>query len=106
MKKRIKLEYIFLFLSIIFSVVFTFYKLGDTHLIEFDEGIYGLVAKNILKSGDWVTLQWRLGSPWFDKGPLYLWLTAASIKVFGLTSFAVRFWSAIFGMFGCLSVYL
>ena len=106
MKKTVKLEYLFLLISILFSVIFIFYKLGETHLIEFDEGIYGLVAKNILKSGDWFTLQWNLGSPWFDKGPLYLWLTAISIKVFGLTSFAVRFWSAFSGVVGCLSVYL
>lgn len=106
MKRVIKPEYVFLLTSILFSVFFTFYKLGETHLIEFDEGIYGLVAANILKSGDWFTLQWKLGLPWFDKGPLYLWLTALAIKVFGLTSFAVRFWSAAFGALGCLSVYL
>jgi 4-amino-4-deoxy-L-arabinose transferase-like glycosyltransferase len=29
-----------------------------------------------------------------------------SIKAFGLTSFAVRFWSAAFGVIGCVSVFL
>lgn len=106
MKRALSAESIFLFVSILFSLIFIFYGLGDTHLIEYDEGIYGLVAKNILKSGEWFTLQWNLGAPWFDKGPLYLWLTALSIKIFGLTSFAVRFWSAVFGVVGCLSVYL
>lgn len=106
MRKLLRAEFIFLIISVLFSTFFIFYNLGATHLIEYDEGIYALVAKNILKSGDWFTLQWNLGSPWFDKGPLYLWLTALSIKVFGLTSFAVRFWSAAFGVVGCFSVYL
>lgn len=82
----------------LFSGFFTFYRLGENYLIEYDEGIYGLVAKNILRTGDWFTLHWKLDFPWFDKGPLYLWLTALSLKIFGFQSLAVRFWSAIFGL--------
>ncbi|MCL5004189.1 MAG: glycosyltransferase family 39 protein [Patescibacteria group bacterium] len=96
---------IYFLTAAVFALFFMFYRLGVNHLIEFDEGIYGLVAKNILKSGDWVTLQWNYGHPWFDKGPLYLWLTALSLKVFGLNAFAVRFWSALLGFVGCLSLF-
>lgn len=83
-----------------------FYKLGANHLIEYDEGIYALVANNILKTGDLVTLHWQLNLPWFDKGPLYLWLTALTIELAGPTAGSVRFWSAFLGLASIISVFL
>lgn len=106
MKKLASPDLIYLTFIILFSVFFIFFGLGVNHLIEFDEGIYALVAKNILKTGDWFTLHWRLSSPWFDKGPFYLWFTAVFIKIFGLTSFSVRLTSALLGVLGIISVYL
>ena len=103
---RIKKPYqIYLIVSILFSLSVFFVKLGKSHLIEYDEAIYGLVAKNIIKTGDVFTLHWKLEQPWFDKGPLYLWLTALSLKVFGFNAFAVRFWSALFGFLSSLTVF-
>lgn len=106
MKKLISQDGIYLIGISLFSIFIIFFRLGNNHLIEFDEGIYALVAKNILRTGDWFTLHWNLSSPWFDKGPFYLWLTAIAIKIFGLTAFSVRLTSAVFGVVGVIAVYL
>jgi 4-amino-4-deoxy-L-arabinose transferase-like glycosyltransferase len=90
---------------IVFSAAFLFWQLGRNHLIEWDEGIYALVAKNILATGDWLTFTWQHGFPWFEKPPLYFWLTAPLIKILGTTSLAPRIWPALFGLGSVLATY-
>lgn len=54
-----------------------------------DEGRYVGVAFEMLRSGDWLvpTLD---GLPYFHKPPLFYWLTAASLAVFGINDWAAR----------------
>lgn len=88
-----------------FSSLFLFWQLGRNHLIEWDEGIYALVSKNILVTGDWLTFTWQHGFPWFEKPPLYMWLTAPLIKILGTTSLAPRIWPSLFGLGTIITVY-
>lgn len=74
-------------------VMFGFF-LGQDSLYDWDEAWYGQVVKELLATGDWITLQWR-GSPFFDKPPLAIWAMAASASAFGLTETALRLPSAI-----------
>lgn len=78
-----------------FTLVFI--GLGKNSLITWDEAIYGKIAKNIINTGDWSTLQWKLGKTWFEKPPLYFWSTAFFMKMFGVSEFAVRLTSALSG---------
>ncbi len=80
------------------------FKLGISSLWNMDEPIYGEVSKEILKLGDWVTLHFNY-QEWFDKPPLYMWLTAINFKIFGWSEFTVRIWSALFGIGGVITVY-
>ena len=43
-----------------------------------------------------MTLTWN-NAPFFHKPPLYFWLTALTYKLIGVSEFAARLWSAIFG---------
>lgn len=86
------------FLSLSFAAFFFLWRLGENHLIEFDEAIYAVIAKNISQGGDWLTLTLRGSIPWFDKPPLYFWLSALSLKIFGLNSLPPRLPSALFGI--------
>jgi len=95
-----------LIILLVFSSFFLFWQLGRNHLIEWDEGIYALVAKNILRTGDWLTFTWQHGFPWFEKPPLYFWLTALLVKILGTTSLAPRIWSALFGLGSIITTYL
>jgi 4-amino-4-deoxy-L-arabinose transferase-like glycosyltransferase len=54
-----------------------------------DEGRYVGVAREMLLNGEWLVPTLN-GAPFFHKPPLFYWLTAASMKVFGTHMLAVR----------------
>lgn len=54
-----------------------------------DEGRYVGVAWEMLRSGDWVTPTLD-GLPFLHKPPLFYWITAAAMNVFGSNQWAVR----------------
>jgi 4-amino-4-deoxy-L-arabinose transferase-like glycosyltransferase/O-antigen ligase len=82
-------------------------NLGVNHLIPYDEAIYAKVSRNILQTGDWLTLHWQDTTiPWFEKPPLYFWLSAATLKVLPSSpELAVRLPSALFGIATVMLVY-
>ncbi|MDE2440923.1 MAG: glycosyltransferase family 39 protein, partial [Betaproteobacteria bacterium] len=55
-----------------------------------DEGRYVGVAWEILQSGHWSTPLLD-GMPYFHKPPLFYWLTALSLKIFGVSAWSARF---------------
>ena len=89
---------------VVFSGFFIFWGLGRTTLVDWDESIYAGVAKEMVVRGDWLTLYWN-GQKFFEKPPLYFWLTALNFLIFGFSEFAARFWSAILGIIGVVVVY-
>ena len=54
-----------------------------------DEGRYVGVAWEMLRSGDWI-VPTEDGLPFFHKPPLFYWLTAASMHVFGVGAASAR----------------
>ena len=78
--------------------------LGVQSLANWDEAIYGVVTREFLAHPG-LTLRYgdRL---WFEKPPLAFWLMAASSSVFGLTEFALRLPSAVFGIAAVVLQYL
>ncbi len=93
-------------LLFILSTTLIFVNLGVNKLIPYDEAIYAKVSQNILVTGDWLTLSWRTGHPWFEKPPLYFWISALSLNFLPkMPELAVRLPSAVFGLFSILVVY-
>ncbi len=74
--------------------VLYFAWLGSFPLLDPDEPVYGQVAREMLAHGDWLTPHYH-GVIWFDKPPLFDWLAATSMALFGVTEFAARFPSAL-----------
>jgi 4-amino-4-deoxy-L-arabinose transferase-like glycosyltransferase len=68
--------------------------LGSGTLWDNSETAYGEVAREILRTHDWIVLHLN-GEQWFVQPPLYFWIAAICAKVFGLTSFALRLPSAL-----------
>jgi len=78
--------------------------LGRESLANWDEAIYGVIARNLL-SRPGLTLYYA-GQPWFEKPPFLFWLMAASSSFFGMTEFALRLPSAFFGISAIALQYL
>ena len=74
-------------------------------LLSWDEGLYGAVSKEIVRTGNWIDLYWA-GVTWSDKPPLYMWVTAFFYNIFGINEFSVRLFSVLCGTGTVLATYL
>ncbi len=72
--------------------------------VDPNEGMYGSIAREMADSGDWVTPRFN-GVRYFEKPPLYYWLSALMISQFGPSEWAVRFWGAISALGTVLLIY-
>jgi|KBSSwiStaDraftv2_1062776.scaffolds.fasta_scaffold32680_2 4-amino-4-deoxy-L-arabinose transferase-like glycosyltransferase len=76
-----------------------FLTLDARHLLPSDEGRYAEIAREMLASGDWVTIRYN-GVKYFEKPPLHMWMTALSFQAFGVGEWQARLWVALTGAFG------
>jgi 4-amino-4-deoxy-L-arabinose transferase-like glycosyltransferase len=72
------------------------FRLGQGPLLDFDEATYAEIAREIGVFHDFVHLHFDF-APWFNKAPLYQWLTYLAYQVFGVGEFGARFVSALAG---------
>ena len=70
-----------------------------------DEGRYVDVAWEMLRSGDWLTPTLD-GLPFFHKPPLFYWITAGSMSLFGLNEWAARAAPILSAWTGAFAMYL
>jgi 4-amino-4-deoxy-L-arabinose transferase-like glycosyltransferase len=107
MKKR--LDLIILPAILLVALCLRFYKLGRIpQALSQDETSIGYNAYSILQTGkDEYGKAWPLYFKAFGeyKSPVYIYLTAILIKLFGLNAFAVRFPSAFSGVLTVLIIY-
>ncbi len=82
----------------IFFALFALYfaGLGTYPLVDTDEPVYGQVAKEMAAGAGWLTPHYN-GGLWFDKPPLFYWLSGISARLLGPSEFAVRLPSALWG---------
>ncbi|RUT78778.1 phospholipid carrier-dependent glycosyltransferase [Ancylomarina longa] len=80
-------------LFVIFCYIFLFQ--GSRGIYESTEGRYADVAYTMLTTGDWIHPKLHPEQAHWTKPPVYYWATAASLKVFGKNTFAVRFPNAL-----------
>lgn len=72
-------------------LLFLFLGLNLYPLMDVDETRYAVMARDLANSWDWNVLLLN-HVPFLEKPPLYFWLVASSIKLFGgFSAFAVRF---------------
>ena len=82
------------FVGAIVAALITLPGLGAGTLWDNSETCYGEVAREVLLTHDWVVMHLN-AAPWFVQPPLYFWIGALFIKMFGLTSFALRLPAAL-----------
>ncbi|MDM8174614.1 MULTISPECIES: ArnT family glycosyltransferase [Olivibacter] len=74
-------------------------------VMEPDGALYASIAKNMLLYNDWLNLYVR-GQDWLDKPHLTFWLAASSFKLLGISGFAYKLPSLLFGWLGSYYLYL
>ena len=73
-------------------------------LLDNDSAHHGNIALHMYLTGDYVQLIDE-GKDYLDKPHLHFWLAALSYHVFGVTTFAYKFPSLVFTIFGLYSTY-
>lgn len=79
-----------------------FARAGWGPLPNYDDAYYAEKAKQMLRTGDWLTPHFA-GHARLDNPPLFLWLVAIAFRVFGISAWAAVFWSALAGV-ACVSL--
>jgi 4-amino-4-deoxy-L-arabinose transferase-like glycosyltransferase len=67
---------------------------GGRGVLDYDEGHYSQVALRMTETGDWVT-PYVDGVRFLEKPPLMYWVSAASLRAFGRSEFALRLPTAL-----------
>ncbi|MEM2954953.1 MAG: glycosyltransferase family 39 protein [Candidatus Nanoarchaeia archaeon] len=75
-------------------------------MLDGDTAFYAKIAKNIYKTGDWLTLRFVHEGDIIDKPPLFMWLTALSFFLFKVNEFALSLWHSIMAVLTVLFTYL
>lgn len=96
-KKR--LNYLLLSFFLLFFSLHRFYNLGFKELQMWDESLYGVRAKSIYYFNDWVDQTKHAVGGLYSSShpPLFIWFTSLFYKIFGISEFTTRFFSALFG---------
>lgn len=93
-----------LLLALIIGGIYLMF-LGQRPLAVPSEARYAEIPREMIATGDWLTPRLN-GVKYFEKPPLFYWLQAADELAFGRSEFAVRVLTALFGVGGCLLVYV
>jgi hypothetical protein len=91
-------------LTVVLSVFFSLF-LGSRPLNTPDEGRYSEISREMLQSGDYITPRVN-GVKFLDKPPLFFWVQASAIKVFGINEWSLRSAPAFFAVLGCLFIFI
>src|SRR5690606_19017613 len=92
-------------LAILLLSVFFFLGLGNVNLFDWDEINFAESAREMLVTGNYFSVQINY-IPFWEKPPLFFWMQALSMKIFGVNEFAARFPNALFGLIYLLTLYI
>lgn len=90
-----------------FLALFLFtWQIGSTPILDGDTAFGATIAKNILKDGDWITLRFMDPTELVPKPPLFYWIMAAGMRIFGINEFGLSIFHSIIGALTVLLTYL
>jgi 4-amino-4-deoxy-L-arabinose transferase-like glycosyltransferase len=94
---RFSSNFLLISLLVLVAAFALLWRLGTGSLAAWDEAIYAEVSKEMLTPGNWLTLHWQY-QPWFEKPPLFIWISALFFRVFGVSELWARVPSALSGI--------
>ncbi|MBI1911787.1 MAG: phosphatase PAP2 family protein [Deltaproteobacteria bacterium] len=74
----------------------SFFKTGGFLLFDVDEAVFSEASREMVETGDLITPTYNY-EPRYDKPILIYWFMSAAFTFFGITEFAARFTSGLFG---------
>lgn len=89
---------------VIISMLLFIPFLGAVHLFDWDEINFAECAREMLVTKNYLHLQMNF-LPFWEKPPLFIWMSALSMKIFGVNEFAARLPNAICGIFTLLLIF-
>jgi 4-amino-4-deoxy-L-arabinose transferase-like glycosyltransferase len=89
-----------IFVSLILFVPF----LGDVHLFDWDEINFAEAAREMVLTGNYSVVQIDYKA-FFEKPPLFFWMQAMSMHLFGINEFAARFPNVVVGVLSLLLIF-
>ncbi|GCD80881.1 ArnT family glycosyltransferase [Schleiferia thermophila] len=87
------------------SAILYFPFLGNVHLFDWDEINFAEIAREMNETGKYINAQIDFQN-FTEKPPLFMWLQAISMKIFGVNEFAARFPNAFLGVLVSIVLYL
>lgn len=78
--------------------------LGVVHLFDWDEINFAESAREMLVTNNYAQVQVDF-KPFWEKPPLFFWIQALSMKIFGINEFAARFPNALIGIVTLVLIY-
>ena len=91
-------------MGVLVTAMFLYFAgIGSYPLLDPDEGRYAEIPREMLESGDFITPQLNYVK-YFEKPPLFYWITAGSMALFGQKEWAVRLVPAVAGLLTLLLI--
>lgn len=78
--------------------------LGMVHLFDWDEINFAECAREMLVTHDYFTIRINF-EPFWEKPPLFIWLIAGCMKLFGVNEFSTRLPDAICGIITLITIF-
>jgi 4-amino-4-deoxy-L-arabinose transferase-like glycosyltransferase len=83
---------------LLISALFFLPFLGGVHLFDWDEINFAELAREMVVTGEWLRMQINY-ELFTEKPPLFFWLQALAMSIFGVGEYAARFPNALLGVF-------
>lgn len=94
-----------LFAVVILFTIFLVFTKNNAALVDYDEATYAKVVHESFLRHDFLSFT-KDGKPWFEKPPLYFWLAAGSVSLFGENELALRLPSMLLTVASIILIWL
>jgi 4-amino-4-deoxy-L-arabinose transferase-like glycosyltransferase len=88
----------------IIGALFFIPYLGNVHLFDWDEINFAESAREMIVTGDYLNVRIDY-EPFHEKPPLFIWIQAISMHIFGVNEFAARLPNALCGIITFLVIF-
>jgi 4-amino-4-deoxy-L-arabinose transferase-like glycosyltransferase len=91
-------------LLIVGSLLLVYFIGFGINIMDVDAAQYASMSREMLRSGNYLHV-YDTGIEYLDKPPFLFWISALSMKIFGINNFAYRLPSFLFALLAVLSTY-